>query len=80
VINNKKKAVLQAALQGCAYIVQYLLHLKVQDKEAEELNKEALQEAMREGLILAAQTILLQDSHVQVQGGQYNNVLQTGDK
>jgi ankyrin repeat protein len=77
VINDRKKAVLQAALHGCAHIVEHLLHLKVGDKEGEELKEEALQEAIHEGLTLAAQTILHQVSHLQVQVGQYDNVLQT---
>jgi hypothetical protein len=75
VINNRKKAVLHAALQGCAHIVEHLLHLKVGDEEGEKLKEEVLQEAIQEGFILAAQTILHQVSHVQVQGGQYDNAL-----
>ena len=40
VINDRKKAVLQAALQGYARIVEHLLHLKIGDKEGEKLKKQ----------------------------------------
>jgi ankyrin repeat protein len=77
VINDRKKAVLQAALQGYVHIVGHLLHLKVGDEEGEKLKKEALQDAIHEGLTLAVQTILHQVSDLQVQAGQYDNGLQT---
>jgi ankyrin repeat protein len=77
VINDRKKAVLQAALQGYAHIVGHLLHLKVGDEEGEKLKKDALQDAIHDGLTLAVQTILHQVSHLPVQGGQYDNGLQT---
>jgi ankyrin repeat protein len=77
VINDRKKAVLQAAVQGYAHIVGHLLHLKVRDEEREKLKKDALQDTIHEGLTLAVQTILHQVSHLQVQGGQYDNGLQT---
>jgi hypothetical protein len=76
VINNRKKAVLQAALHGCAHIVEHLLHLKVGDKGGEELKQEVLLEAIHERLTSAAQTILHQISPLQVQGGRYSNALQ----
>jgi hypothetical protein len=77
VINDRKETALHAAQQGHAHIVGYLLHLKVGDKEGEKLKKDALQDAIHEGLALAVQTILHQVSHLQVQGGQYENGLQT---
>jgi ankyrin repeat protein len=76
VIKDRKKAVLQAALQGCVHVVEHLLHLETGDQEREKLKEEALREAIHRGLILAAQNILHQVSHVRVQGGQYDHVLQ----
>jgi hypothetical protein len=76
VILDRKKAILQAALQGCAHIVKHLLHLKVGDEEGEKLEEEVLREAIDEDHTLAVQTILHQITHMHVQGGQYDNALQ----
>ncbi|KAH7390279.1 ankyrin repeat-containing domain protein [Cadophora sp. MPI-SDFR-AT-0126] len=74
VIHDRKKAVVQAALQGCAHIVKYLLHLKVGD-EGEKLEDEVLRGAIDEDHMVAVQTILHQITHVHVQG-RYDNALQ----
>ena len=75
VIHDRKKAILRAALQGCAHIVKHLLHLKV-GNEGEKLEKEVLREAIDEGHALAVQTILHQITHVHAQEGKYGNALQ----
>jgi hypothetical protein len=76
VIHDRIKAILWAALQGCAHIVKHLLHLKVRDEEREKWEEKVLLEATDRGHMLAVQTILNQTTHVHIQGGQYDTALQ----
>jgi hypothetical protein len=75
VIHDRIKAILQAALRGCARIVEHLLHLKVGDEEGEKLKDEVLREAIVEDHMLAVQTILHQITHVHVHDGYLGTAL-----
>jgi ankyrin repeat protein len=77
VIHDRGKAILQAALQGCAHVVKHLLHLKVGIEEGGKLEEEVLREAIHGDHTLAVQTILHQTTHVHVQGRRYDNALRT---
>jgi hypothetical protein len=76
VIHDRKRAILKAALQSCGHIVNKLLHMDIGGETRESLEESVLQEAITQGHKMAIETILQQSSHVHIQNGMYNNLLQ----
>jgi hypothetical protein len=67
VIHDKKKAVLQAASQGCHYVVKELLRIKTGTSEDEPAESAELLEAVEQGEVVAEQAELELDSDVKAE-------------
>jgi hypothetical protein len=76
VIHDRERAILKAAMQSCGHIVNKLLHMEIGDETGQRVEEFALQEAISQGHKMAIQTILQQSSHVQIQDGVYDKLLQ----
>lgn len=76
VIQDRVRAIVQAAMQECAHIVKHLLRLKVRGGEGVKLEEEALLEAMNENHVSAIRTILRQTTHTHSKYGMYCDALQ----
>lgn len=76
VINDKKRAILRAALQECHIVVRQILQMGRRDEVEENYEFFALQEAIREGYTQAIQTMIRAGINVNFRDTNSSNALQ----